>query len=242
MPGQWLSARLVRLRQCHATDARLASEMPGSMERDRRRRSGWRTTCRDEMRYLNPGLFTIVYSAFQQPPTCVMLRSVSLGQAERSSSCSRLRASREAPACCLNCCRSLCVTSSGRSSHGKRGGLKKPMLPKVRVNLGPLSPCRTPLVLLYVKQYRHAVNLCDGLRTPTVLTVSWSVSHLVVSTIPSRPQSVISLHQPSRRTSSFCRYAATARTDKSVTLSHDVKSSSRRVSPRSWAREKTARS
>lgn len=76
-----------------------------------------------------------------RPPTSVMLLSVSLQQAERSSSCSLLRAKSEAPSCCLNCSRSLCVTSLGRSSNGKRGGLKKPMLPKVRVNLGPLSPC-----------------------------------------------------------------------------------------------------
>ncbi len=76
-----------------------------------------------------------------QPPTCVMLLSVSFGQAERSSSCSLLRAKSEAPACCLNCSRSFCVTSLGLSSNGIRGGLKKPMLPKVRVNLGPLSPC-----------------------------------------------------------------------------------------------------
>ncbi|KAF3854490.1 hypothetical protein F7725_022545 [Dissostichus mawsoni] len=66
------------------------------------------------------------------PPTWVMLLSVSLGQAERSSSCSLFRANRDAPACCLNCCRSFCVTSLGFSSKGKRGGLKKPMLPKVR--------------------------------------------------------------------------------------------------------------
>lgn len=87
--------------------------------------------------------FLLQTETFASPPplTCVMLLSVSLGQAERSNSCSLLRAKSEAPACCLNCSRSFCVTSLGRSSNGKRGGLKKPMLPNVRVNLGPLSPC-----------------------------------------------------------------------------------------------------
>lgn len=76
-----------------------------------------------------------------QTATCVMLLSVSLAQADRSSSRSLFRAKSDAPAFCLNCCSSSWVTILGRSSKGIRGGLKKPMLPNVRVKLGPRSPC-----------------------------------------------------------------------------------------------------
>lgn len=95
--------------------------------------------------------------------TCVMLLSVILGHAERSRSCSLLRANSEAPACCLNCSRSSCVTSLGRSSKGRRGSLKKPMMPNVPVNLGPLSPCRDICIipkaseLLTLPLYSHIV-------------------------------------------------------------------------------------
>lgn len=72
-------------------------------------------------------------------PTWVMLLSVILEQADRSSSWSPLIASREAPICSRKAPRSSSVTRRGFSWKGRLGGWKKPMLPKVRVKLGPLS-------------------------------------------------------------------------------------------------------
>lgn len=168
--GQWLRFRLVRLRQWKAIDTRLASLTSGSIERDRRRRSGKRTTYKKrtmQYRLLLPIchvywlLLTKVYIICHFGNglvTCVMLMSVSLGHAERSSSSSRLRAKSEAPGCRRNCSKSFCVTSLGRSSKGNRGGLKNPILPKVLVNFGPLSPCGSYYItsIEYEKLYYQA--------------------------------------------------------------------------------------
>lgn len=135
-----------------------------------------------------------------EPFTCVMLLSVSLEQAVRSSSCSLLRAKSEAPADRFSCCSSSCVTGFGWSSM--LGGLKKPMLPKVRVNVGPFSSCEEKRLLndKVTEKFRVQTHKLD---TSVALTNFLLRTHF--STVPSNPLSLISLHQPRRRITSFSR-------------------------------------
>ena len=78
------------------------------------------------------------------------------------------------------------------------------------------DPCRSVEISIFMhsfstfcKNYSFTGKLfpssLPAKKKASFLTVSLSGSHLVVSTIPSSPQSVTSLHQPSRRTTSLCR-------------------------------------
>lgn len=62
-----------------------------------------------------------------------------------------------------------------------------------------------PCLPVRANYYNNHMCLEQNRHKAVILTVSSSGSHLALCTIPSRPQSVTSLHQPSRSTTSFCR-------------------------------------
>ncbi len=84
--------------------------------------------------------------------------------------------------------------------------------------------------------YQNVIHVCSKKQgNPTSLSLG--SQSLVGSTIPSSPQSEISLHQPSRSTTSAGRYVVMARTLRSVRQTQDVRSSSLRLRSSSCVRE-----